>query len=204
MRTVFELNGVSCIALDDLNEQKKNIVSSRSFGRPVKTYRELSEAVSLYTSIAGEKLRAQKSAANAVGVFIRTNHFAEKGEKYSNSSIIALDSPTAYTPDLIKTALANLKRIFKSGYDYKKAGVFLLDLKSDDFIQQNLFDADIFYNSKKRALMDAVDRLNSKFQNTVIEPASSLINKKNNWLMKRGKKSPAYTSNWNELPVVKI
>jgi len=201
---VYELNGISCISLEELIEPRKNIVSSRSFGKPVKTYKELSEAVSLYTTSAAERLRRQKLVASAVGVFIRTNHFADAPKKYSNSSIIALETPTAYTPELIKVALQNLNRIFKDKYDYKKAGVYLLDLLADDLIQPNLFNSDFFYNEKKRALMNTIDNINLRFAKNIVKPAAASITNKDNWQMRRERKSPAYTTNWSELPTIMI
>ncbi|HPN30984.1 MAG TPA: Y-family DNA polymerase [bacterium] len=202
LRTVLELNGESCISLEDNIAPKKNIVSSRSFGKPVTEYGELKQAVICYAETAAEKMRAQNSAASAVGVFITTNRFAEPDKKYYNSSIINLESPTAYSPDLIKTALINLERIFKKGFIYKKAGVYLLDLTDDSCLQQNLFNENSFYSDKKRKLMGIIDFINNKSGGNHLKISAAGTNRL--WEMKREKKSKAYTTKWNELPIVKL
>lgn len=74
-RTVAELQGVSCLSLDDVAPPKKQIVSSRSFGHMVMAESELGEALTTYVSRAAEKLRAQCSIAGAVQIFVMTNVF---------------------------------------------------------------------------------------------------------------------------------
>jgi DNA polymerase V len=76
-KTVRELRGQACIELEEVAPAKKQIVSSRSFGFPVTDIQSLSEALSLYTSRAAEKLRKQQSFATLLAVFIHTSPFGD-------------------------------------------------------------------------------------------------------------------------------
>jgi DNA polymerase V len=74
-RTVMELNGISCLELEEIAPDKQQIVCSRSFSRRLTEYRELSEALAEFCSRAAEKLRYQNSVVGHISVFIRTNPF---------------------------------------------------------------------------------------------------------------------------------
>lgn len=65
-RIIPELRGDACLGLEETPEPLQEIASSRSFGRHVKTYEELREAVMTYTARAGEKLRRDGSVAGAM------------------------------------------------------------------------------------------------------------------------------------------
>ena len=128
LRTVWELRGIPCVSLDKAPAPKKGIITSKSFGRPVTSIKELSEAVTTYISRAAEKLRSQHSIASSVSVFIATNRFKPEKPQYSNSLMLSLPGPTSSTPILIRQALRCLRKIYKPGYEYKKAGVMLTEI----------------------------------------------------------------------------
>jgi DNA polymerase V len=92
-RTCNELRGISCLALDDIAQPKQQIMSSRSFGRPVETIEELRESLASYLSRAAEKLRKQQSVSAAVYVFIQTNRF-NKDEQYNAGLTVPMPEPT--------------------------------------------------------------------------------------------------------------
>ena len=81
-RIHYELNGVSCIGIEEV-KNKKNIISSKSFGKKVSQVQELEEAVSNYTARACEKLRLQNSRAQGLYVFLRTSPHIDKERQYS-------------------------------------------------------------------------------------------------------------------------
>jgi DNA polymerase V len=199
LRSVKELRGISCISLEEIPLPKKGIISSRSFGKPVETLKELKEAVAAYVSRAAEKLRAQGSAASFIQVFLTTSLF--KGPQYSNSSSTQLPIPTAYTPELIYYAHQNLKKIFKSGYRYKKAGVMFSGILPEDKIQPNLFRPS-YSSDRRKILMRTVDRINTKWGRNTIQFAAAGI--KRAWKMRQFRRSPRYTTQWNEIPKVKL
>ena len=72
-RTVMELNGTSCLSLENITPDKQQIVCSRSFKRRLTKYQELSDALSSFCSRAAEKLRQQNSVTHSIHVSIRTN-----------------------------------------------------------------------------------------------------------------------------------
>ena len=111
--------------LEIIRPTKKGIMCAKTFGQEIKEYTELAEAVACYITRAAEKLRNQDSQAAFLTVFVRTNHFNKTVPHYENSYSIRLPFPTAFTPDLIVSALKGLKTIFQDGLTYKKAGVML-------------------------------------------------------------------------------
>jgi DNA polymerase V len=199
LRTQEELKGISCIPLEHEIPDKKGICSSRSFGRYVTDFKELKEAVSSYITIASEKLRSQNSKCYKITVFIRTNHFRINDKQYANAKSYHFLESTSYTPDLIKAGTYLLKQIYKEGYKYQKAGVFLTEIVPEEEIQNTLFNVDLFqYKSpKKDFLIKKIDEINSQFGNNSIIFASSGI--KREWKMKTEKRSPRFTTNLNEL-----
>jgi len=196
-RTVMELRGVSCMELEEMAPAKKQIVSSRAFGAYVYTLTELEEAVSLYMARAAEKLRAQHSVAGAVQVFIRTNPFKDEHPQYQAGVTVPLASPTADTRRLTHAAHLGLKHLFKPGYAYQKAGVMLMELREAGHEQGMLFDEPAPDRPK---LMDVIDRANGRWGRGTLRLASEGVEKA--WHMKRGNLSPAWTTDWTQLPRV--
>jgi DNA polymerase V len=131
-------------------------------------------------------------------VYIRTNPFKEKEPQYQRSVIVPLFQPSADTMTLISAALMGLKSIYRHGYYYKKTGVLLMGLQSKGTVQATLFDDTVsqFKSDKMMSVMDAINRKMGKGSLTI---AASGI--RNNWAMRRERKSPAYTTDWNELPI---
>jgi DNA polymerase V len=199
LRTVWELRGASCISLDEVRAPKKGIVSSRSFGRPVERFEELREAVAAYMSRAAEKLRAQKSVAGAVTVFLSTNRFKENEPQYSNGITCRLPVPSSYTPRLLDIAGRLLGRIYRKGYRYKKAGVMLYEIMPLGDAQLDLFSR--FHDTDRmRQLMQIMDRVNHDTgRHTLYFSAEGIVKP---WQMRRCFLSGKYTTNWNEIPVV--
>ena len=139
-RMVLELRGIACLGLEEVTPDRKSLVASRSFGRPVETRRELEEAVSVYTARAAEKMGRQNLATASLAVWVQTNSFKPTERQYSASRAVRLPLATADTGKLIAAATAALGIIFKPGYRYKKAGVTFLDLVAADRVQGGLFD----------------------------------------------------------------
>ena len=195
-KIIRELNGISCIALEEVTPPKKEIISSRSFGIKVTDLASLEEAVSLYMSRAAEKLRRQHSYAAEVHVFINTSRFNGPKENYANSIRIPLPTQTASTIVLTKAALWGLRKIYRRGYKYQKAGVMLSGLVDAETRQADLFGlVPKGYNSSK--LMDVVDSINNRMGPGTIMLASEGFKK--TWFMQRENKSQDYTTDWDDL-----
>lgn len=194
-KMIRELNGTPCIELEEVTPPKKEIISSRSFGIKVTDLASLEEAVSLYTSRAAEKLRRQNSYARAITVFINTSRFNKPEENYSNAFRVSLSPQTASTIVLTKAAIWGLRKIYRRGYQYQKAGVMLSGLVDAQTRQADLFGLSPISNKTK--VMDVIDAINVRMGRGTIRLASEGITK--NWLMRRGNKSQNYTTDWDEL-----
>lgn len=196
-RTVAELNGVSCLSLEDATPDKQQILSSRSFGQYVYELEPLQEAVASYVATAAQKLRRQRSLAGLLQVYIRTNPFAESSPQYQQGLTIPLPEPTDDTLQLIRVAHWGLKKIYRRGYGYQKAGVSLMNLTPAQHVQLGLFSS----GRDRTGLMQVMDRINATYGRGTLHSASEGIKK--DWSMKREMKSPAYTTRWDQLPVAR-
>ena len=194
-KTVRELQGHACMELEEMVPDKQQIISSRSFGYPVEDQQSIAEAISLYVSRAAEKLRAQQGYASTLHVFIHTSPFGD-GPKYSNSLTVPLPSPTDDTMQLIGVALWILKRIFKPGFRYQKAGVMLGEIVPAGGQQNDLFGFTA-EGEKSARLMAALDSVNRKMGKGALRSASQGYQAP--WAMKQENKSPAYTTDWQSL-----
>jgi DNA polymerase V len=198
-RTCNELRGLSCLTLEEFAPARKEIVSSRSFGQMVSTVDELSEAVSLYIARASEKLRMQKSLCGAIHVFVQTNPFRQQDPQYSNGLTIPFADPTDDSRELVSAARQGLNVIFRSGFQYKKAGVMLMNLVPNSITQGTLFDSGRPHENSVK-VMAALDALNQRYGRDTLRLGSAGVT--HGWAMKSGNKSPCFTTRWDELPTV--
>ena len=199
-RTVLELRGVPCIPLEPLSKPKKNIASAKTFGRPIERLESLCQAVSTYVARAAEKLRSQGSVAGSVSVFLTTNRFNTSVPQYSHSASRTLIIPTAFTPDLIAAALDALRSIFRLGFAYVKAGVFLSRISATDHIQPDLFGAyipDVY--ARQERVMIAMDSINRLFGPDTLFLGSMGLPGERTWQMRQEHLSKHYTTRWREI-----
>ena len=200
-RTVRELQGQASILLEDQPPPKQEIAYTRSFGQPVRSLFELTQAVTEFASGAGAKLRLQGGLAGQINVFIHTSPF-RNGPQYSNSAIVPLRRPTSDTPLLVQAAVRGLEVIYRSGFDYIKAGVMLLDLQ-DGSVEQHELDLEDEPQARGN-LMSTMDRLNDRYgRGTVLLASAGLEGKKRSWAMRQELLTPEYTTRWADLPVAK-
>ena len=197
LRTAMELRGISCISLEK-EGKKKSISSSKSFGYQVESISELREALATYITQAAVKLRLQQSTTGCLQIYLTTNRFSKTQPLYAAREIINLAEHTADTGTLIKHGLKRLQKIYRPGLRYQKCGVVLGNLIPAKSRQLNLF----FKPDKKQSeLMAAVDRINARWGRHTIQHAAAGFTKP--WQHRQEKKSPAYTTQWQNLPVVK-
>jgi DNA polymerase V len=198
LRTVMELRGIPCVVTESGHATRQSIISSRSFGTPITVKRDLREALATHVSIAAAKLRAQNSIAGAIRIFFHTNRFKEDAPQYSGSLTMELPSPTSHTPTLIEYVRKGLERVYKTGYAYNKAGVMLADITSAVHRQGELFGPSC---NEREPLMDTMDGINRKWGRNTLQFAAAGIKKP--WGMRQSFKSPAYTTSWEEIPLVR-
>ena len=158
-RTWRELNGEDCVPNEEM-AKKKSICTSRSFNGMISDFETLRTQVSNYAARCAEKLRMQKTVASIVGVFVNTNAFREDLAQYWNFQEQRLITPTNSSITIIQTANDVLKKIYRQGYQYKKAGVIVMGIGADSPIQQDLFDINAEQFQKMKRLDEVVDRIN--------------------------------------------
>lgn len=198
-RTVRELNGESCMSLEQSLPTKQQIVCSRSFVDKITEYDSLRQAVCQYAERAAEKLRQEHQYCRHISVFVKTSPFAVKEPYYSNMATEKLLTPTQDTRDIIAAVTTALERIWKDCHRYAKTGVMLNDYTGSGVSQLQLFD-ERPPRPHSAELMKVLDGINHSglghvwFAGRGIAPS---------WQMKRDMLSPAYTTCWKDIPIAR-
>lgn len=199
LKTVRELRGESCFAFEHNGEPQKSIARTRSFGHTVRNYYELEGAIATFAAQAAAKLRGQGELARGVMTYLRTSRHTET--QHSGVHVTRLHPASGDTGAIINAALKSLAQVYDPDFGYKKAGVVLLDLHSQS-ARQLTFTDEPAQIDKRAALMATVDTLNARFHGRLVRHASEHL-ESTLWHSKRELRSPAYTTQWQELRVVK-
>ncbi|MFA2864793.1 Y-family DNA polymerase [Acinetobacter pittii] len=198
-RTIYELQGISCIEIEHTPPSKKQIVASRSFGGRVTELTDLKEAISMYAQDACKRLRDEGLLCGCMIAFVQSNPFDANVPFYNKSITGSFSEPTDCAIDFVKAATRMLNDIYKEGIKYKKCGVVLtcLEPKSD-----HTYDllTDFKQIEKKECLMQAMDGIHSKFGKKKIGVGPCFIPNRN-WSMSRDKLS-RNPFKWDELPLI--
>ena len=205
-RTWRELNGEDCVPNEEM-AKKKSICTSRSFNGMISDYDTLRTQVSNYASRCAEKLRQQKTVASIVGVFVNTNAFREDLAQYWNFLEQRLITPTSSSITIIETANEVLKKIYRQGYQYKKAGVIVMGIGADSPIQQDLFDINAEQFEKMKRLDEVIDRINRMQGSETIVLGSQQYTRKDGKgkadvfanAIKHDHRSPNPTTRWSDV-----
>ena len=204
-RMFRELNGISCLELETMPPDRKGVMASRSFGSPVESLEELEEALANHVARAGEKIRRFGLLATGMEVFLQTNRFRADQPQYSPGIGRTLDRATHSTSELMATARDLLQRIYRPGYRYKKTGVQLTNLVSQEEYQPGLFDQVKPGRIDVDKIVDEINRRLGDPKNPVITRASQGTEREGRgWKMKSERHSPHYTTDWNQLPEARV
>ena len=193
LRLQKDLQGKPILDLE-LPQARKNIATTRTFEKPYTTYEEVKERVITFAALCAEKLRKQKSLCNALMVFIHTNYHRNDLPQYSKSAVISLPFPTNSTLEIAHFANLALKKIYADGYQYKKAGVIVMDFVQENCVQKNLFENS---NEKHSALMKTIDQIHQKFGAHKVRLGTQDL--KRIWKMKQENLSPCYTTKLSDV-----
>jgi len=197
LRLKQDLSGIPMFDLEKI-KPRKNIATTRSFERNLVDYQELKERIVTFAVSCAEKLRRQNSYCNSLMVFVRTNAHRLELKQYNNSTIVKFPYATNSSIEIVKFAIEGLQRIFRQGYQYKKAGVVIMNFSAADEIQLNLFENS---NPKHVDLMKTIDQINTCYGQQKIKLASQ--DQRRVWKMKQEKLSPRYTTRLSDVIVVK-
>ncbi len=198
-RLLNELKGIPSIAWEDMPAPKKGICIARSFGSLLTAKKDIREALANFASMAATRLRQQQSCTNLVHVLLQTNAHRLQDKQYFRSVSLPLEVATANAAEIIGTAMHGLDIIYKKGYNFKKTGIMLLNIVPETHVQSSMFDETDRHKGK--ALMNSFDTLNTRFGKGLVRYAAQGYGKK--WKLKSEKVSPCYTTDINEVPVIK-
>lgn len=196
-RIVAELAGVSCLDMEDVAPPRQQIISSRSFARPLNDYTAVHASVSHHVARAAEKLRRQGSVAGSIGVSIRSSPFRDA--PCHGWRVMPLIYPSDDTLTLADAAARALRAIWRDGPLYQKAGVVLMDLGPRTVQQQDLLLAPP--DPRRARLMAALDAVNRQFGRDTLRLAAEQASEQ--WHMRQQWRSPRYTTRWDELLAVR-
>jgi DNA polymerase V len=193
-RTVNELNGIPCLAWDEVKQAKKEIFSTRSFGQRITKIDELRSALTTHAAIVVRKVRRQDSLIKQLSIFASSS---PHDDSFFRRSLV-YEFPVA-TSDLSIVAGAVqsvLNELFYAGVRYYRCGVGAIKMETSEH-----FQADLFLNSlDNRKMMDCYDSINHRFGDGTLQIASEGFGKK--WAMRRELLSPRYTTAWHHLPKI--
>ena len=198
MRTVLELRGESCLKLEEPEESRKSIMCGRSFGKPLKELEDIRPALTHFVQNAVSRLWKYKQATSAITVYLSTNRFRKNITQRSVSASVELEA-TNNLIQLNAAAQRALGQIFKSGFEYHKVGILLHDFISVKNIPATLFETESSIQASQE-LMGAVKKINQKFGRYTV--ASASVSGSSDWRARSKFRSPAFTTCWNELPLV--
>ncbi|HAV5347181.1 TPA: Y-family DNA polymerase [Acinetobacter baumannii] len=199
-RTIYELQGISCIEIEHTPPSKKQIVASRSFGGRVTELTDLKEAISMYAQDACKRLRDEGLLCGCMIAFVQSNPFDPNVPFFNKSITGSFSEPTDCAVDFVKAATRMLNDIYKEGIKYKKCGVVLTGLEPKSGHTYDLLTN--FENiEKKECLMQAMDGIHSKFGKKKISVGPCFVPGRN-WSMCRDKLS-RNPFRWDELLTIK-
>lgn len=198
-RTIYELQGISCIEIEHTPPSKKQIVASRSFGARVTELTDLKESISMYAQDACKRLRDESLLCGCIIAFVQSNPFDTNEPFYNKSVSYTFPEPTDCALDLVKAATIMVSHIFKEGIKYKKCGVVLTCLEPKSGHTYDLL-TDFEILEKKEQLMKTLDNVYTKFGKKKIAVGPCFIPNRN-WSMSRDKLS-RNPFRWDELLIV--
>ncbi|WP_262094483.1 Y-family DNA polymerase [Acinetobacter baumannii] len=199
-RTIYELQGISCIEIEHTPPSKKQIVASRSFGGRVTELTDLKEAISMYAQDACKRLRDEGLLCGCMIAFVQSNPFDPNIPFYNKSITGSFSEPTDCAIDFVKAATRMLNDIYKEGIKYKKCGVVLTCLETKSGHTYDLL-TDFKQIEKKECLMQAMDGIHSKFGKKKIGVGPCFVPNRN-WSMSRDKLS-RNPFKWDQLLTIK-
>jgi len=193
-----DLAGEPSIDLDVL-QPRKSIATTRSFDSSYTQFEQLKERIATFSVLSAEKLRRQRSLCRNVMVFLHTNGHRKDLPQYGPSTVVKLPVVTDSSIELSRVAIDALREIFREGYDYKKAGVVLLDLVTQANFQPTLFDSN---DARHAPLMRAIDHINERYGQQKIRLGSQNLH--SIWKMRQRHLSPRYTTKLEEIITVHV
>jgi DNA polymerase V len=200
LRTQRELQGFSCLSLQEIEPDRQQIVVSRSFGERVEDHAAVAQALATFAVRACEKLRRRGLVAAGISIFASTDTFRPELRQHHPSRAMTLASPTGDSRAVLAAVRALLANFLRRGCAYKRAGIALLDLARPESLQTDLFAA---APSGKVDLMSTLDRINHRFGRGTAGFGASGWQERPAWGMRQRNVSPCFTTRWSDVPLAR-
>ena len=200
LRLLYELRGISSIPWEESKPVRKNICTSRSFGKRLREKSRIAEAMANYAASCAAKLRDDRTCCRRLQVFIQTNPHKTEETQYLRSIDIDLERASNHSGEIIKAALFGLDIIFKPGFLYMKCGVTVMDLVPESAVQASCFDA--ADRKKNGQIMQVMDKINRSLGKEIVRTAVQGFERK--YRLKTEYLSPRYTTRMAEILKIQI
>ncbi len=198
LRLQAELSGISAYPLSDVIAPQKSMVSSRSFGSNVTELAVIKDAVAYHTRHVVADLREMGFKTKYIGVMLGTSRHGDYLMR--GGSLMAENlSPTDDVVALLKQAFALVDKLYEVGVPYKKAGVYVGGFCPKTLVQPSLFEDSM--PTAVSPLSALLDTFNARYGHDIVSVGTQTRDRR--WLSKSEQKSPAYTTRWNDLAVVR-
>ena len=193
-----DLEGIPKIELENEVSSKKSIATTRSFEYTYADIDNIKERVSTFAASCAEKLRNQGSSCHMIVVLLSSDRHKKNSEQHRTSKTVVFPYPTDSTLSISKAAINAATAMFKKGIKYKRAGVIVTGLVPTDNHQLDLF---LHENPKHKPLMSAIDHINTRFKADKIKLGNQDLQR--TWKMRQERLSPKYTTDINDILIVK-
>ena len=137
LKTQMELNGECCYPVTTSTKIKKNIASTRSFGEDINDFTQISEAMYSYIENGVRKLIQNNIQTSRCTIFVNGNK--HKGDNHYKQAQITFQESTQDVNEIWGQVYPQLRKIFKTGKNYKKCGIVFNELTPDNVKQITLF-----------------------------------------------------------------
>lgn len=196
-RTRRELAGDPCLALEEVEPDRQQIMVSRSFGERVEDHRAVGEALATFAVRACEKLRARGLTTSAVGIFADTDPFRPELRQHHPQRAIALPGATSDTRVVLRAIHQMQRGFLKKGFAYKKAGTWLMDLARPSQLHPDLF-APVTLGDD--TLLATIDVINRRFGRGTLGLGATGWQQRPRWGMRQAGRSARFTTSFHDLP----
>ena len=201
-RIVHELRGLACLELETVAATRKGCAVTRMFSGRVEDRATMEQAVAAHAARLGEKLRREGLGTDHVTVFYHTSEHERGGPPRSVCTTVSLPEASSDTLLLARAATWAVRRTWRDGFRYSKAGLVTMDLVRLVGSQRALPGVGQQDRERSAGLMEALDKCNRRFGRGTVVTASAGVPKVRTWATKFEMRSPRYTTRLAELPTV--
>lgn len=196
---VRELRGQSCLPLEQGGKAPKSIAHTRTFGQDTNDLSVLEAAIATFAAQAALRLRRSGQLTRRASLFLTSNKHKPPYQSWHQD--IHLPVPTADTGQLIGLLVEVLDRTYNKDVRYHRAGVLLYDFVSSSHLQTVILgQVNVNQHVQATKRMQAIDNINARYGKRRLRYAAESL--ASAWKPHHNLRSPHYTTNWDELPII--